>query len=288
MDHTGVYGAINGSSPRGRGTHVQRPRVVAATRFIPARAGNTSLPRAHRNLHPVHPRAGGEHCTSLSVSRDVCGSSPRGRGTLHARRFPRSGSRFIPARAGNTASQPPPRPAPPVHPRAGGEHCHDADPGGATAGSSPRGAGNTVPFDARKSPQPVHPRAGGEHPPHPAGFRSPCGSSPRGRGTPTHETHDRAPHRFIPARAGNTIARPSIRAGTPVHPRAGGEHITCSAGSGSPSGSSPRGRGTRRAGPRRSVGGRFIPARAGNTSRRVTRGCAPTVHPRAGGEHQAW
>ena len=50
-----------GSSPRGRGT----PRSASASnplsRFIPARAGNTTPTCSGRRRRPVHPRAGGEH-----------------------------------------------------------------------------------------------------------------------------------------------------------------------------------------------------------------------------------
>ena len=172
-------------------------------------------------------------------------------------------------------------------------------------GSSPRGRGTPSPVprspgprrfiparagNTRKPPsnylsKPVHPRAGGEHDrrrKRRVRFR---GSSPRGRGTP-HVQDDRdGAERFIPARAGNTRARPPLRPWRPVHPRAGGEHVR--AGSGTPirRGSSPRGRGTRRRLHGPSGEHRFIPARAGNTGRRCRGPPRTPVHPRAGGEH---
>ena len=50
-------------------------------------------------------------------------------------------------------------------------------------------------------------------------------------------------------------------------------------------GSSPRGRGTRGSAPASASSRRFIPARAGNTHRRIALRCRRSVHPRAGGEH---
>ena len=129
----------------------------------------------------------------------------------------------------------------------------------------PARAGNTPTAPGVRNRLPVHPRAGGEH------YRAPyavgwyAGSSPRGRGTRGDGGRNPEPHRFIPARAGNT-ARPPAWLGSPaVHPRAGGEH-------GGERGPRP--------GP-----GRFIPARAGNTNLPGQVVIPPPVHPRAGGEH---
>ena len=114
-----------------------------------------------------------------------------------------------------------------------------------------------------------------------------AGSSPRGRGTRLMlVVYIRVP-RFISARAGNTIPFPRRTGRKTVHPRAGGEHSPQAPPKASPFGSSPRGRGTLQ---RLRVGWsriRFIPARAGNTPTV----CPPcrgwSVHPRAGGEHEA-
>ena len=72
-----------------------------------------------------------------------------------------------------------------------------------------------------------------------------------------------------------------------VHPRAGGEHSCISPSATSAAGSSPRGRGTPRHEPLHRRGGRFIPARAGNTRNRSFRSESLPVHPRAGGEHRS-
>ena len=133
----------------------------------------------------------------------------------------------------------------------------------------------------------VHPRAGGEH--AGATFTVPdrSGSSPRGRGTRGGEPTDRPPPGFIPARAGNTLISRTPRRRTPVHPRAGGEHIEWYDSAKRSFGSSPRGRGTLRMRQVRRCFTRFIPARAGNTIGSTGSVAGITVHPRAGGEHSS-
>ena len=90
-----------GSSPRLRGTPRHRADQLGRRRFIPAPAGNASRPRANRCAATVHPRACGErkarHCQAI----DDFGSSPRLRGTRHARELLGQADRFIPAPAGN-------------------------------------------------------------------------------------------------------------------------------------------------------------------------------------------
>ena len=146
-------------------------------------------------------------------------------------------------------------------------------------------AGNTPPPPSRTCATPVHPRVGGEHI---CSIASPCarvGSSPRGRGTPVPHGLRRVHQRFIPAWAGNTTDRASLRDGLTVHPRVGGEHKLSGAVSRASAGSSPRGRGTRVGGIRRYSRRRFIPAWAGNTLLVAVLALATPVHPRVGGEH---
>ena len=144
-----------GSSPRARGTRQLRRAQSSASRFIPAGAGNTQpsaseavwrrfIPAGAGNtssrrasLDAVHPRGRGEHSgVGHGIER---GSSPRARGTPSSQTpaqvtvHPRGrgehvcviGStharRFIPAGAGNTASQNGRIPVA-VHPRGRGEH----------------------------------------------------------------------------------------------------------------------------------------------------------------------
>ncbi len=71
----------------------------------------------------------------------------------------------------------------------------------------------------------------------------------------------------------------------PVHPRGRGEHeviLYCDTDS---LGSSPRARGTRFVPYIFVIGGRFIPAGAGNTQIRFDGPLASAVHPRGRGEH---
>ena len=63
--HAGVCsGLVVGSSPRVRGTRHSAATATCSTRFIPARAGNTSSSRRGRRHGPVHPRACGEHVSA--------------------------------------------------------------------------------------------------------------------------------------------------------------------------------------------------------------------------------
>ena len=275
----------DGSSPRGRGTPPRVRRSGWGHRFIPARAGNTGRGRAARRATPVHPRAGGEHRTTHVTLALPAGSSPRGRGTPHHPRHPRAAGRFIPARAGNTARRrTPPRRSPGSSPRGRGTLEIQLD-----RPESPRfipaRAGNTPIASPRASRPSVHPRAGGEHTELDLGAWAAAGSSPRGRGTLEVPPRLLLGRRFIPARAGNTLRVRRWRTPGPVHPRAGGEHFSCERGDGSFFGSSPRGRGTPQSETSTVVQWRFIPARAGNTPSVPSAPGAPSVHPRAGGEH---
>ena len=111
------------------------------------------------------------------------------------------------------------------------------------------------------------------------------GSSPRVRGT------RRLPGRvwqnmgIIPACAGNTFG--FVRAAPPPwdHPRVCGEHKETSNGFAVIAGSSPRVRGTPPMTRTRAMRPGIIPACAGNTPRRSSRGSRPRDHPRVCGEH---
>ena len=236
-----------GSSPRGRGTLLQRGFRERKRAGSSPRGRGTQVPGLPGgDGGSVHPRAGGEHTPG--------NRSPE---TLKLR--------FIPARAGNTRRRRCPSRAPTVHPRAGGEHSSSADawtphtgssPRGrgthhdrnnvwATYGSSPRGRGTRCTYLLAQSP-PVHPRAGGEH-----------------RDMP--QSVPRILERFIPARAGNTCRTSGALWRHSVHPRAGGEHTSSRRIPATVNGSSPRGRGTLSPEGQDLVDARFIPARAGNT-----------------------
>ena len=172
-------------------------------RFIPARAGNSQLPHSPFPRSTVHPRACGELLFDSSRAGGMSGSSPRVRGTPHRSDLPPSGTRFIPARAGNSQVDLRDIPAQTVHPRACGELKPCPQSGNLRIGSSPRvrgtrldgdgcrslcrfipaRAGNSVPPGRWRPLQAVHPRACGELVEQ---VRKPIalyGSSPRVRGT---------------------------------------------------------------------------------------------------------
>ena len=113
---------LPGSSPRVRGTLEGTDEQLKLVRFIPACAGNTWTWTARRPTPTVHPRVCGEHVGGGAVRGLGAGSSPRVRGTQHARGGPGAHHRFIPACAGNTPRSSPSRGSRPVHPRVCGEH----------------------------------------------------------------------------------------------------------------------------------------------------------------------
>ena len=192
-----------------------------------------------------------------------------------------------------------------VHPRVCGEHWRAIRRPRCGRGSSPRVRG-TRPFDARPGPIdrfipacagntgsgrvetmgcPVHPRVCGEHQVAAEAGDDFAGSSPRVRGTPVSAGHEQRRERFIPACAGNTPACEARLPRVPVHPRVCGEHTTSPSRTCAPCGSSPRVRGTPTIRISYCIFRRFIPACAGNTSRRDRVGDWDAVHPRVCGEH---
>ena len=149
----------------------------------------------------------------------------------------------------------------------------------------PAWAGNTAHDHRDTSELSVHPRVGGEHVEAPAVVAVTLGSSPRGRGTRARTGGHIAWYRFIPAWAGNTGSRKTVRLKTAVHPRVGGEHFCTHTIERRKFGSSPRGRGTRTSTNSTATRLRFIPAWAGNTVRQRRSTKQASVHPRVGGEH---
>ena len=298
-------GRDSGSSPRRRGTLQWCFILVAASRIIPAQAGNTPVPCMQTCQPPDHPRAGGEHHGSHTVFKEFIGSSPRRRGTRLQSGILLLPGRIIPAQAGNTACQSAGNRPGTDHPRAGGEHMVGANGRSENVGSSPRRrgtryhpvarhrrrriipaqAGNTAHAPDRTGSKSDHPRAGGEHYRLSTLADSIYGSSPRRRGTRLNPLRQIARIRIIPAQAGNTSPAATYEERTPDHPRAGGEHTVVSSALDMWAGSSPRRRGTHRYRRWRFGGFRIIPAQAGNTSTRSTSTASKADHPRAGGEH---
>ena len=130
--------SIAGSSPRLRGTLFPATWPKGSPRIIPAPAGNTCPSTALQPCPSDHPRACGEHTTTINGQNLHGGSSPRLRGTL-ANGSPSAGqSRIIPAPAGNTLEVPKTHCFTSDHPRACGEHNVGHFDETRPAGSSPR------------------------------------------------------------------------------------------------------------------------------------------------------
>ena len=91
-----------GSSPRMRGTHLQRAYDAQRHGIIPAYAGNTLVCIVCSQFRRDHPRVCGEHISSTCNSMTVRGSSPRMRGTLVRVLGLACSAGIIPAYAGNT------------------------------------------------------------------------------------------------------------------------------------------------------------------------------------------
>ena len=104
------------------------------------------------------------------------------------------------------------------------------------------------------------------------------------RGTRPTRRVDIASSRFIPACAGNAGLGARAPTPTPVHPRVCGERRSASLTSQLTNGSSPRVRGTPPGLAAAHPGRRFIPACAGNASRRASEPLSHAVHPRVCGE----
>ena len=107
-----------GSSPHPRGTRARLEGLGAASRFIPAPAGNTTSTTPTTRVATVHPRTRGEHARPTTPTASPGGSSPHPRGTPRVFLSATVNRRFIPAPAGNTISLK----SPPVLPSGSSPH----------------------------------------------------------------------------------------------------------------------------------------------------------------------
>ena len=148
----------------------------------------------------------------------------------------------------------------------------------------PAPAGNSSDNPGAAIASPVHPRACGEQHFHKSHWPASNGSSPRLRGTAQASVPAYYMTRFIPAPAGNSLAKLIGLSPVSVHPRACGEQMNRTEARYAEYGSSPRLRGTVHSLEPIITSRRFIPAPAGN--RQVSLGVAvgESVHPRACGE----
>ena len=255
----------HGLSPLARGTRRMTTVYKRLKRFIPARAGNTPSSLREVSHGSVYPRSRGEHDEHHCPAQDRPGLSPLARGTPALDVSNGNGSRFIPARAGNTQL---PRYRgfhEPVYPRSRGEHLHCRYRASPASGLSPLARGTPalcsatvlqlrfIPARAGNTPEPnpetglypVYPRSRGEHGRNYDKLTIWCGLSPLARGTL---------ELMLPS---------TIR--SPVYPRSRGEHHHGLHLAIDALGLSPLARGTLIARNYRTARYRFIPARAGNT-----------------------
>jgi len=132
----------------------------------------------------------------------------------------------------------------------------------------PAGAGNTQPVNSHHPAGTVYPRWRGEHrySRHPE--CPPRGLSPLARGTPLPSPEFVFARRFIPAGAGNTTSSNFFLSNAPVYPRWRGEHTWSRTVLPARRGLSPLARGTLQVMREKIFQRRFIPAGAGNTSRK--------------------
>ena len=215
--------------------------------------------------------------------------------------------RFIPAGAGNAGVAGSARGGGAVHPRGCGERSAPVRWFMRSSGSSPRvrgtparvrvpsqqsrfipaGAGNAHSRPSPWRPAAVHPRGCGERSTAPITMPTTRGSSPRVRGTHSLSWGGGSNDRFIPAGAGNAPTPPGPRCAPPVHPRGCGERLAMWHSLPGLIGSSPRVRGTLRPAQAHHLGGRFIPAGAGNAVAGSSRRRPASVHPRGCGERAA-
>ena len=131
-----------GSSPRVRGSLVEKYGFSLSTGIIPAGAGLTLPNSTAPQQIGDHPRGCGAHAGSSAKPKSKPGSSPRVRGSPSwtGCATPRSG--IIPAGAGLTYAYNPPASGIRDHPRGCGAHCASGRAWNANLGSSPRVRGS--------------------------------------------------------------------------------------------------------------------------------------------------
>ncbi len=174
---------VRGSSPRVRGTQIERRGAPNETRIIPACAGNTRNRHGDGLQRPDHPRVCGEHRMQQAGIKGVIGSSPRVRGTRVDDLPDCLPRRIIPACAGNTLGSRRAKHGQADHPRVCGEHPSIATHAAASGGSSPRVRGTPSPAGWTSNGWLDHPRVCGEHARAMVTSGPASGSSPRVRGT---------------------------------------------------------------------------------------------------------
>ena len=132
----------SGPSPRGRGSRSAGAPWRARHRSIPAWAGEPVAMSCRHDRRMVHPRVGGGANGTRHQALDLCGPSPRGRGSRTRTLSPGTSSWPIPAWAGEPLPSRTRGRNSPVHPRVGGGAPDERPNSSADWGPSPRGRGS--------------------------------------------------------------------------------------------------------------------------------------------------
>ena len=162
MAWRGRRAAHCGLSPRVRGN--PRPALGRAGQWgsIPACAGEPHLCGYHTGNDEVYPRVcGGTYTESVTMLR-LRGLSPRVRGNPQRQWLCQSGTRSIPACAGEPQSIHGDRPPPVVYPRVCGGTCIISKASGLGRGLSPRVRGNLAAAEVGDAPVGSIPACAGE------------------------------------------------------------------------------------------------------------------------------
>ena len=280
----GTNFAIQGPSPRVRGSQPSPFTRTVPVGSIPACAGKPFSLLALQDYVGVHPRVCGEAGHRERRITPGPGPSPRVRGSRRRGPYSDACAGSIPACAGKPSGLIDARGQPRVHPRVCGEaRCPSTDPETAR-GPSPRVRGSRGVSCSCVSLSWVHPRVCGEAVSAGGASSSSSGPSPRVRGSRPRSGQGGGIRGSIPACAGKPPPGLGSFHPTRVHPRVCGEAVSGRPSHCSRNGPSPRVRGSRICRPHSAHRMRSIPACAGKPRRMHGRRATPRVHPRVCGE----
>ena len=262
MDGWTEYAAPRGLSPPTRGNLDPAGGKGDVGRSIPAHAGEP--PRFHSDgeARGVYPRPRGGTRSCVHIDSGQLGLSPPTRGNPLIPRAVGTGTRSIPAHAGEPDKRKAGNPIREVYPRPRGGTGVDACVGGSQGGLSPPTRGN---------PEEV------------MDFRRLVGSIPAHAGEPLPCARLRSRSGSIPAHAGEPGRRRPPSEPRKVYPRPRGGTIDVSSRPQSLDGLSPPTRGNLISMTCQAPVPRSIPAHAGEPTGRIRKACRRAVYPRPRG-----
>ena len=292
-----------GLSPRVRGNRLMVALATRQVRSIPAGAGEPYVDPPYGNADTVYPRGCGGTPPPRLPEHGRMGLSPRVRGNPFVRAASRRHRGSIPAGAGEPRCRRGRWRSPEVYPRGCGGTPGERAIVDEAAGLSPRVRGNLGGGGAVDQPHGSIPAGAGE----PAVLSSPClvpgvyprgcggtrgtnnlsgskaGLSPRVRGNPERGESGYAPHRSIPAGAGEPALWDDALERSKVYPRGCGGTLDNEARPFRIRGLSPRVRGNRSVCSTALLCTGSIPAGAGEPSRNRRGLSSRRVYPRGCG-----